>query len=147
MRIDGSSPFSRNVMIGTTTTSLYKLHVEGSAYFKGIINDGQLTNSGAVLVGATTSSYKLHVEGSLYCTSVYCSGSLWANSANASVKAFCIPSPEKPGCRIRHRCLEGERSQTFYTMRLTLQAGTNVSDLPEYFCRLNADDAMVYISA
>ena len=47
---------------------------------------------------------------------------------------------------MRHRCIEGEQSSTFYTYRLSCTVGLNTFSLPDYFTSLNADDAMVYVS-
>ena len=126
MTIDGSAT-SNTVLIGTTAgNNNYKLIVAGAGYIT------NLTATGAVINGPISGV-----------------STITASSGAFSTKPFCIAHPDtsKPlGTRLRHRCIEGEKSSTFYTYRLACTAGLNTCALPDYFTSLNADDAMVYVS-
>ncbi len=116
MRIDGNTG-TNNVLIGTTGTSFYKLHVEGSVYSTSLAS-GTITGTNCTLTGNIT-----------------------ATSSCAAIKAFDIqhPDPAKPDKRLRHRCLEGVHHGTYYTYKVTCEAGLTTVALPDWFEFLNGD--------
>jgi hypothetical protein len=126
-----------------------------------MIIDGSVSNN-TILIGTSTSNntYRMIVTGTTYLTNLVTNNavingpitgvsSITASSGVFTTKPFCIPHPDTskpPGTRLRHRCIEGEQSCTFYTYRLNCTTGLNTFSLPDYFRYLNADDAMVYVS-
>ena len=126
LTIDGSVS-SNTILIGTTTSNnTYRMIVTGTTYLTNLVTNNAVING--PISGVST---------------------ITASSGAFSTKPFCIPHPDasKPlETRLRHRCIEGEKSSTFYTYRLACTAGLNTCALPDYFTSLNADDAMVYVS-
>jgi hypothetical protein len=112
----------------------------------GLTIDGSVSNN-TILIGTTTSNnmYRMIVTGTTYLTNLVTNNavingpitgvsSITASSGVFTTKPFCIPHPDtsKPlGTRLRHRCIEGERSSTFYTYRLNCSVGLNTFSLPD----------------
>jgi hypothetical protein len=103
MRIDGAG----EVMIGSSTSDgVHKLKVIGSAFISSVTGTSSIGCSGAITTATLTAS------GLITC------GSL----TSGLPKNFDIPHPTKPGCRLRHRCLEGPLAYCIYPYQYQCEA-------------------------
>jgi hypothetical protein len=116
--------------------------------------DGSTTNQ-TILInsnssGATT-PYRLYVTGNAYINGGLsmpqnATGTISCYTVNTVVsKAFDIVHPTREGHRLRHRCVESDRSRLFYEYTMECQLGLNSLQLPDWFTAINAD-CRVYCS-
>ena len=117
MRIDGSTGFN-SVLIGTTSATVYKLHVDGSIYCTSMFVNGGF--------GA----------GAINCTSL----------SSGNPKTFDIVHPLEPSKRLRHRCLESPKAINLYRYTIECVPGENLIALPSYFEAMN-EAATVHVAA
>ena len=102
------------------------------------------------VIGANVSqtAYRLYVNGAAYVNgALTINGAVSATSSNAAIKAFDIPHPDpsEPNQRLRHRCLEGIHHGTYYTYKVTCEAGLNTVALADWFEFLNGETT-VFVS-
>jgi hypothetical protein len=120
MTIDGSTA-NQTILINSNSTSNvttpYRLYVTGNTYLNGGLSMPQ------------------NATGTISCYTV-----------NTVVsKAFDIVHPTREGMRLRHRCVESDRSRLFYEYTMECQLGLNSLQLPDWFTAINAD-CRVYCS-
>ena len=111
--------------------------------------DGTSANN-CFVIGPNVSqtAYRLYVNGAGYVNgALTINGAVSATSSNAAIKAFDIPHPDpaKPDKRLRHRCLEGIHHGTYYTYKITCEAGPNTVALADWFEFLNGETT-VFVS-
>jgi trimeric autotransporter adhesin len=130
---DGDSYAVRGVTNSGSGTAIYGYSPSGNAIVgqaSGGVGVRGMSATGTGVFGHSDVSYSGFFDGSLYAT-----------SANASVKAFRIDHPLDPAGKVlAHSCVESNERLTMYAGTITTDAaGEATVELPDWFDALNRD--------